>query len=472
MHTNGLRTADCGSFGLRTSDFGAWPSAVFGLGLAVVAALPVAMTAQTPAPPPARVSSAPAAAAFPVDRVVAVVGDQVILWSDVMNSINQQRAAGLQLPPDSAGQAALAKEALGALVDEEILVQKARLLKIEVTPDEVNRSVEDQAKRVRQQFQTEDEFKTEIRNAGFGTPEEYRRTLYEQFYRRALQQRAFEELRKTAVGRNVSDAEIQEAFDRNKTQLQAAPATVTFRQIVVAPKPSADAKKRAKAKADSLLVEIRKGGDFEQVAKRESMDAGSKPQGGDLGWNRRGAMVPEFERAMFALSPGQISPVIETAFGYHIIKVDRVQAAEVKARHVLISPAIDSADIAAARAEAETVAGQMRAGAGFDSLVAKYHDPAEEKGILQPFVRDSLPASYSTAISGKKAGEVAGPFELASPRGGAKWAVVQLVTVNEAGQFDEAEVKERIRTQLVAERATRALLDDLRRQTYVSVRLE
>jgi peptidyl-prolyl cis-trans isomerase SurA len=240
----------------------------------------------------------------------------------------------------------------------------------------------------------------------------------------------------------------------------------------VAPKPSVEAKKRAKAKADTLLVEVRKGGDFEQIAKRESMDIASKPQGGDLGWNRRGAMVPEFERVMFALNPGQVSPVIETAFGYHIIRVDRVQAAEVKARHILISPAIDSADIAAARAEADTVATQMRAGAVFDSLVAKHHDPAEEKGILQPFVRDSLPASYATAIAGKKAGDVAGPFELASPRGGSKWAVVQLVTVNEAGQFDEAEVKERIRAQLVAERATRALLDDLRKQTYVSVRLE
>ena len=438
--------------------------------LSIIAALPVLATAQSPTPSGAQLATSKAG--FPVDRVVAVVGDQVILWSDVMNSINQQRAAGLQLPPDSAGQASLAKEALSALVDEEILVQKAHLLKLEVTPDEVNRSVDDQVKRVRDQFQNEPDYKKELQSAGFGTPEEYRRTLYEQFYRRALQQRAFEELRKTAVGRNVSETEVNEAFERTKGQLQASPATVTFRQIVVAPKASAASKARAKAKADSLLVEINKGGDFEQIAKRESMDPSSKPQGGDLGWNRRGAMVPEFERMMFALAPGKVSPVIETAFGYHIIRVDRVQAAEVKARHILISPVIDSADIAAAQSEAALVATQLKAGVPFDTLVAKHHDPAEEKGILQPFVRDSLPASYGTAIAGKKAGEIAGPFELTGPRGPAKYAVVQLVTVNEAGQFNEAEVKERIRAQLVAERATRTLLDDLRKQTYVSVRLE
>lgn len=439
--------------------------------VSILAVMPAVLAAQTPTPS-ASLSAPASRTTVPVDRVVAVVGDQVILWSDVMNSINQQRAAGLQLPPDSAGQATLSKDALNALVDEEILVQKARLMKVEVTPDEVNRGVDDQVKRVRSQFQTDDEFRQELKNAGFGTPEEYKRTLYEQIYRRQLQQRVFEELRKTAVGRNVGESEVNEAFEKNKSQLQGAPATVTFRQVVVAPKPSPEAKKRAKAKADSLLVEIRKGGDFEQIAKRESMDPASKPQGGDLGWNRRGAMVPEFERVMFALGPGQISGVIETPFGYHIIKVDRVQAAEVKARHILIAPTVDSADVAAAKKEAELVATQLRAGATFDSIVAKHHDPAEEKGILQPFVRDSLPASYSTALTGKKAGDVTEPFELANARGASKWAVVQMVTVNEAGQFDEADVRERIRAQLVAEKATRALLDDLRKQTYVAIKLQ
>lgn len=434
-------------------------------GLMLVSALAArALTAQSS-------SAAPRLASVPVDRVVAVVGDQPLLWSDVLTFINQQRAAGVTVPPDSAGQAAFARDALNQLIDEEILVQKAHEMKVDVTEGEVNRSVDDQIKRVHDQFKTEEEYKTELKNAGFGTPEEYRRTLYTQFYRRALQQRVFPDLQKTAHAKNVSDAEVEEAFQKNKDLLKNQPATVTFRQIVVAPKPTADQKKRALVKAESLLVEVRKGGDFEQIAKRESMDPGSKPTGGDLGWNRRGAMVPQFERVMFALNPGQVSPVVETPFGYHIIRVDRVQAGEVHAHHILIAPEIDSADIRTARVEADSVAKAWRAGASFDSLVAKYHDPAEEKGILQPFVRDSLPASYNAALLGKKPGDVTDPFELSGQRGAAKFAVIQLVTLNEAGQFVESEVRERIRQQLMAERATRQLLDDLRKHTFVAIRL-
>ena len=430
-----------------------------------------ALGAQVTPPAPAASARAGLVANIPIDRVVAIVGTQPLLWSDVLTSINQQRAAGLTLPPDSAGQAAFARDVLNQLIDEEILVQKAHEMKVEVTESDVNRTVDEQIKRVRDQFKTEEEYKAELRNAGFGTPDEYRRTLYTQFYRRSLQQRVFPDLQKTAHARNVSDAEVEEAFLKNKEVLNKQPATVTFRQIVVAPKPTAEQKARARAKAESLLVEVRKGGDFEQIAKRESMDQASKPTGGDLGWNRRGAMVPQFERMMFALNPGQISPVVETAFGYHIIRVDRVQAAEVHAHHILIMPEIDSADVTRARVQADSIAKAWREGANFDSLVVKFHDPAEEKGILQPFVRDSLPASYGTAIAGKKAGDITEPFELKGPSGASKFAVVQLVTVNEAGQYVESEVRDRIRQQLIAERATRQLLDDLRKHTYVAIRL-
>jgi len=428
---------------------------------------PIAAFAQIPA---AVASGTPPT--LPIDRVAAIVGDQTVLWSDVITAINQRRAQGLQLPPDSAGQAALAKSVLGELVDEEILVQKAKEMKLEVTDADITAGVDKQIRQARSQFASDEDYRSELRKAGLGTPDEYRKSLIEQYRRQNLQQKAFTELRKQAKPVNVTDEEVSAAFERSRADLQKRPATVTFRQIIVAPHASAAAKAKAKARADSLLVEIRKGGDFEQIAKRESMDPGTKQLGGDLGWNRRGSgLVPEFEAMMFALRPGEVSPVIETAFGYHIIRVDRVQSAEVKARHILIAPVIDSADVAAAKTEADTVAAQWRRGVSYDSLVKKHHDPTEEKGVLQPFPRDSLPASYSAALTGAKAGDITNPFELTNPRGQPKYAVLQVVTATDAGAYNQSEIRDQIRSQLSEERSIRQLLDELRKQTYVSLRM-
>ena len=428
---------------------------------------PMAISGQVPA-----TATRPVPPSLPIDRVVAIVGEQPLLWTDVVTAINQRRAQGLQVPPDSAGQAALAKTVLNELVDEEILVQKAKEMKLEVTEADITSAADRQIKSIRAQFKTDEEYRTELRNAGLGSPEEYRKGLIDQYRRQNLQQKAFGELKKRAKPANVTEEEVTAAFERSRTDLQKRPATVTFRQIIVTPKASPAAKAKAKARADSLLLEIRKGGDFELIAKRESMDPGTKQLGGDLGWNRRGSgLVPEFEGMMFALRPGDVSPVIETAFGYHIIKVDRVQAAEVKARHILIAPVIDSADVAAARVEADSVAAQWRRGMSYDTLAAKHHDATEEKGVLQPFNRDSLPASYQAALVGAKPGEITNPFQLANPRGAPKFAVIQVVTATEAGEYDQAEIRDQIRAQLADERSIRGLLDELRKQTYVSLRM-
>jgi peptidyl-prolyl cis-trans isomerase SurA len=434
--------------------------------LATAALVPAVLGAQTPTVAPG------IPPALPIDRVVAIVGDQPLLWTEVVTAINQRRTQGLKVPTDSAQQATLAHTVLNDLIDEEILVQKAKEMKLEVTDADIASAADRQIKSVRSQFKSDEEYRTELRNAGLGSPEEYRKSLIEQYRRQNLQQKAFAELRKRAKPVNVTDEEVTAAFERSRTELQKRPATVTFRQIIVAPHASAEAKAKSKARAESLLVEIRKGGDFEQIAKRESMDPGTKAVGGDLGWNRRGSgLVPEFEAMMFALRPGEVSPVIETAFGYHIIRVDRVQSGEVKARHILIAPVIDSADVAAAKVEADSVAVQWRRGVSYDSLLARHHDPTEEKGVLQPFNRDSLPASYQTALAGAKAGTITGSFQLANPRGQPKFAVIQVVTATDAGEYNPGEIREQIRAQLSEERSIRQFLDELRKQTYVSLRM-
>lgn len=410
----------------------------------------------------------------PVDGVVAVVGTTPILRSDVEERLAQARASGQKMPEDSAGQQAMLKSILDAIIDEELLVQKAKDEKVEVSDNDINADVDKRMQTIRTRFTTEKEFRDELRKSGFGTVDEFRRWLTDQSRRSQLQQKLFEKLRSDGkiAPAAVSNAEVDEFFNKNSSQLQKLPATVTLRQIVVSPKPTPRQDTLAFAKAESLYVELTKGGDFEQIAKRESMDPSTKELGGDLGWRRRGDFVPEFDRVYFALRPGVVSPPIKTVFGYHLIRVDRVQPAEVKGRHILVRPAIDSADIKAAAAEAAEVAKEWRAGVPFDTLRVKHHDPSEESSIPQPFPQSQLPQEYQTAIAGHKANDILNPFVIQDKsRGTPKYFVVQITSIAGEHEPTVADWREKIRDQLSEEKAIRRYLDGLRKESYVSVRI-
>jgi peptidyl-prolyl cis-trans isomerase SurA len=438
---------------------------------ALLAAAPVAVHAQQKAP---AAQSSTTTQAIPLDRVVAIVGDVVITQSGLQEKLIQKRQEGATLPTDSTAFHTFVLGAVNELIDEELLLQKGKDLKIEVPDADVNNTVDKQVKDIRARFSSDAEYRAELQKAGLGTPEEFRRFRADEVRRAETITRTVRKLREDGkiVQANVTDAEVQEAYDRNRATLPKREPSVTWRQIIIAPKPTAAAKERARQKAESLLVELKTGGEFEQLAKRESMDPGSKDNGGDLGWNRRGRMVAEFDRWMFALPPGQLSPVIETPFGYHVIRVDRVQPGEVKARHILIAPRVDSADVARAGLAADSVASAWKAGAAFDSLAKKHHDfaSAEETTLLTPFPRAQLPAPYQQAFGGKQAKDMV-VFQIpgnATVPG--KFVVAQLASVEEGGDLTLAEVKERFRARLAEEGGIKRLMDTLRKGTFVAIR--
>ncbi len=134
------------------------------------------------------------------------------------------------------------------------------------------------------------------------------------------------QLKKIEAGVAVSDADLQKAYDANKNQYEQVKA----KHILVAFKGSPAAQQgkpelteeQAKAKAEDLRKQIVGGASFEDLAKKESDDTGSGSNGGELGEFGRGQMVPEFEKAAFEAKPGDVTPVVRTQFGYHIIKVE------------------------------------------------------------------------------------------------------------------------------------------------------
>jgi peptidyl-prolyl cis-trans isomerase SurA len=449
-----------------------------GLGLSLASASALAQGGgATPPAAPAAVQQEPARRQS-LDKTVAIVGNKPILLSEVLENLNARRQQGMPFPPDSAGQVALMKQLVSEMIDDEVVIEVAKQYKAEAKDEDVAKQVDDRIADARKRFNSEAEFRDALRRDGFGTPEDYRRTIREQAKRYKMQQLGYDSLRahgKLSAPVQVTEAEVNAAFEAAKGRLPKKPATVAFRQIVMMPRASDSARAKAVAKAEALVAEIKAGADFAAVAKRESMDPMSKELGGDLGWARRGVMVPEFDRAIFdpRVIPGVILPLVETSFGIHIIRVDRIQPAEVKARHILITPDVDSADVVRTRLLADSVLKRWQAGESFDSLSARYHDRAEERTIPEGIAVDSLPEVYKAAMEGVPAKGFTKPFDIPDPRSGRpKIAIIHVLERAEGGDFTVADYKDRIRTQLVQEKQIRRMLDQLRREQYVRVMLD
>lgn len=412
-----------------------------------------------------------------LDRIVAVVGTRPILVSQIEEEMVQQQAQGQALPTDSAGLATLRRQILDRLIELEILVQQAeRDTSIKVTDQEVLDQVEQTYQNVRKQFTAENDFRDQIRQARFGSVEEWRRWLADQQRRQLYAQRLIEAQRQKGKLRPIppTEAQMREFWAQNKDQQPKRPATISFRQIVIKPVPDSAARVRAFERAESLAVQLRHGADFATVAKRFSSDSASAAQGGELGWFRRGVMVKEFEDVAFRLRPGEISSPVETSFGFHVINVERTQPAEILARHVLIMPEISRAQIAISRRLADSLHNVLARGGGtaisFDSLAKLYADPQESK-LAEDVPLTDLPPEYQKVVSSDTALGLKPVIAVGADTPRSKFIVLEVTARKPAGELSFDDVKLKIRQTLADQLAIRHFIDQLRRQIYVDVRL-
>ena len=408
----------------------------------------------------------------PLDRIVAIVGTRPILSSQVDEELVRLQAQGGQVPADSAGREKVRRQALDRMVEEELVVQQAlRDTTVKVTDQEVLDAVEQTYQNARKQFTSELDFQNQLRAVGLGSVEEWRRQLSEDQRRRILQDRLFEALRQKGKLKPIppTDAQMRDFWESSRAQQPKRPATVSFRQIVIKPQPDSVAKARARQLAESLLVELRHGADFAAVAKRFSGDSASREQGGELGWFRRGVMYKDFEDVAFRLRPGEISDLVETPFGFHIIKVERAQPAEILARHVLIMPDVSPAQIEVARRLADSVHAAFAHGASFDSL-SRRADPEEPK-LVEDSPLTGLPPEYQQLLTRDTTVGLKPVVTIGAGSSRPKFVVLDVVQRHPEGELAFEDVKLRIKDILSNDLAIRHYVDQLRRQTYIDIRL-
>jgi peptidyl-prolyl cis-trans isomerase SurA len=429
------------------------------LAVAVLVAVPAAAAAQQPtaAQPGQRVW----------DRVVATVGDTAVLYSDLMIELEAMQAQGQQVPTDEAARTEMMRGMLRRRVDDLLLLEAARRAGTQIQPVEVAAAVESQINRVQSQFPSQAAFEAALAQSG-RTLDEYRRTLTQQYSDQTLIQRYVRDRVSRMAPPAVSEAEVAQFFEANRAQLGQRPATVSFQQVVVKPEPSDSATARARRKAEELLMEIRRGGDFEVIARRDSQDP-SAQNGGMLGWFRQGQMVRPFEQMAWALRPGDISPIVQTEYGYHIIKLEKARGAERQARHILIRPEITEADIARARQRADSMAAAVRGGANIAELAARTGTLPEQRN-LRDVLPERLPPEYTAGLGDAPAGTVVGPFQVVEA-GNPRFVVARINERRTGGEYTLADMREQVRDRIVQGKQVERLLAELRQVTAVSLRL-
>jgi peptidyl-prolyl cis-trans isomerase C len=282
------------------------------------------VAAQTAAPPAPTAATAQVAAAKPVPAqlppVVARVNGDSITKEDFERAIkNLEVRAGQPVPAERRNE--VYRGVLDQLIGYKLLAQEATARKVTITDAEVDGGVS----RIQSQFPNEEAFKKAIADQGLTLEKLKEQTRVEMVVNKVLQTEVEPKI-------SVTDQQISEFYEQNKTRFMQGEAVHASHILVRVPE-NADAKVKADArkKAEGILERVKRGGpgDFATIASETSEDPGSAPRGGDLGFFTKGQMVPAFEAAAFALEPGAVSGIVETPFGFHVIKVIEKRAPQV-----------------------------------------------------------------------------------------------------------------------------------------------
>ena len=410
--------------------------------------------------------------AQPVDAVIAVLDNNIILRSELENQVIYLKSSGQK------DDGTLKCRTFEELLSNKLLLAKAQLDSLSVTEDQVESELNRRIENFIQYFGSIAKLEENYRKSMVELKSELKPEIRELLLIEQQKAKITEDVKITPKEVEAYYASIP------KDSLPYLPSEVILNHIVVIPSISEKNKQEAKAKLDDVRHQIlHEKMKFAEMAKFHSMD-GSAQQGGYLGEFTRGKMVPAFEEVVYNLREGEVSEVFETQFGYHVVQLHKRLGETVSASHILIKPYRDKSDELLAIERLKELTRLVQTDTiTFEKVASKYSDDEETKDcggcIMNPNTGeyrvpiDALDAELFFKVDKLKEGEISAPMELIMRDGTKAYHVVKLkrkYLPHTANLEEDYQKIHRAALELKKSEAIEKWFDTARRQVFIDVK--
>lgn len=372
-----------------------------------------------------------------LDGIVGVIGDAIVLKSDI--DIQQQQLKEQGVPANQTYCYVWQQ-----MLFQKLLVHKAEVDSLEVTDKEVEFEMERRLTYLLGQMGgSEVEFQKYFGKTVLQFKEEMQPIIKDNLKGKRMQA-------KIAEGVQVSPSEVEAFYGAiPKDSLPIIPEQYKVAQILLTPTPSSYEKERIRKELEGIRQEILNGQDFGLMALLHSKDPGSRDKKGELGFVSRDQLVPSFAAAAFKLAPGEISEIVESAYGFHIIQLVEKKGTFINVRHILLTPQVYTSDVELTKVRMDSVLTELQKdGANFNKMATAISDDERTKengGVLvnyqtgdDYFTADALEENLYFAVQKLKKGAVSAPEIIQLPGGKTAYRILLLM---DKVEFHTANIK-------------------------------
>ena len=408
-----------------------------------------------------------------LDKIAAVVGNGIILQSDIESQYAQYLVQGNQPNPS------IKAYVLQQLLTQKLLAQQAVIDSVTIKDDEVDNEVDRRMRSMTQRAGGEERLEQFLGRPILQYKDEIRPDIKEQKIADKMRQKITEKV-------SVTPYDITKYFNAiPKDSLPTYSKEVEVGAISINPKLTAEEKKYFKEKADALRVRVKNGEDFGNLARLYSQDPGSAPDGGDLGFADRSTFVKEFAAMAFKLKAGEISPVFETDFGFHFLQVIERRGEQVHVRHILVKTDINKPSLDRGKVKIDSIYTLLTANKkiDFSSAAAYYSDDKDTKfngGMMLNaenvqtrttyIPTDKLDPQIALVVDTMKVGQLSKPTLITAQDGKKTYKILYLKSKTDAHKANLAQDLPKIKELAYEDKLNRSVsewFEKKRKDTYV-----